>query len=202
MAKKKAKQQGGRKANEWKLVTFVDIEKFLKKAGASQLGFAKAVGVTNSTFHNWKNGRSAPSEEVQKKIKKVIKGKIALPEPKSPVKTKLAQRRASAAAPAGKLSRKKKKAKRRVRGHSGILDKLPDPKDEVPKKPKKAQERRKKKTKKAKKRKTPLVRRRPTTSDNGEWTELGLLGQFIRANTGRTVDEFMGIVSTVAEANG
>ena len=64
--------------NTWTLVKFKDISKFLESNEVSQIKFAQTLGVSNSTFHNWKGGRSTPDEEMQQKILDVI-AKESLP---------------------------------------------------------------------------------------------------------------------------
>lgn len=54
--------------NEWTLVTFEDIAQYIESEEIAQITFAKDIGVTNSTFHNWKNSKSVPDEAMQERI--------------------------------------------------------------------------------------------------------------------------------------
>jgi len=67
-----AVRRGGRKANEWTSVSLEEILLYLSEAGMTQSRFATSVGVTNSTFHNWKKGKCAPDEDTQGKIRDLI----------------------------------------------------------------------------------------------------------------------------------
>ena len=69
-----ATRRGGRKANEWTAVTLDEILGFLSEMGITQSAFAAHIGVTNSTFHNWKKGKCAPDEDTQGKIRSLIDG--------------------------------------------------------------------------------------------------------------------------------
>jgi transcriptional regulator with XRE-family HTH domain len=89
-------------ANEWKSTTFKVIQEFLDKTGMSQLKFAESLNVSNSTFHNWKNGRTAPNEETQEKIVALMKGG----------KTKKKTKKKAKAKGAPKPTKKKKTAKK------------------------------------------------------------------------------------------
>ena len=68
-------RRGGRKKNEWTLVTQKQVLGYIASKGLQNKTFAEHLGVTNSTFHNWKNGRCAPDEEIQGRIKALIDGK-------------------------------------------------------------------------------------------------------------------------------
>lgn len=69
--KKKAaakKDPGKTKKPKWSLVTFAKIEKWRVKLGLSKSGMAEALGVTNSTFHNWRRGTTVPHPNQQEEI--------------------------------------------------------------------------------------------------------------------------------------
>lgn len=58
--------------NTWKFVTFDEIVDYIDQEEIAQITFARNLGVTNSTFHNWKNGTSVPDDDMQLKIAKVV----------------------------------------------------------------------------------------------------------------------------------
>lgn len=60
------------KKNEWTKVSFEDIVDFITREEISKISFARKLGITNSTFHNWKNGKSVPDEPMQEKIAAMI----------------------------------------------------------------------------------------------------------------------------------
>jgi len=92
-------RRGGRKSNDWTVVQFKDIETYIEEHGLSKLGFARALGVTNSTLHNWKNGRCAPDEAMQMTVKNMLEA--APPEGAAKAKAKGGARAARAPRGAG-----------------------------------------------------------------------------------------------------
>jgi DNA-binding XRE family transcriptional regulator len=52
-----------------------EITRHIAQKGLSQSEFASTLGVTNSTFHNWKNGRCAPDTSTQHRIAALLSGK-------------------------------------------------------------------------------------------------------------------------------
>lgn len=180
-AKKKAPargaRKGGRTANKWKAVKFNQISKFIKEHGVSQIAFAKAVGVTNSTFHNWKNNRCAPDDATQETIRALISGETQMPE-QAPSK-RGGKPRAPRGAGSQTLAELEKKGSKKASTASTSV----------------------------KKTKTKTKTKAASSNGNGHgnghssgWSELGLLGQFIRANEGRSVEDLHNVVTTVAEA--
>ena len=193
MAKAKAPRRGGRKKNEWTLVTLAQLLGFIEMKELKQKTFAAYLGVTNSTFHNWKNGRCAPDEEVQGKIKALIDGKEKI----TVAKKKTAKKA------------KKTKATRTPRGAtSSTLASLTGGGASASAK-KKAKKKAKKIAKKVRRgRVGPKAKAAATLNGNGsgmsldDWNELKLLGQFVRANQGRSVGEMrdvLGLLTTASE---
>lgn len=58
--------------NEWSLITFDDIAEYIERQEIAQIRFSQDLGITNSTFHNWKSGKSIPDDAMQAKIAKMI----------------------------------------------------------------------------------------------------------------------------------
>ena len=169
-----AVRRGGRKKNKWTLVTFVQLNGFIDLKQHTQKAVAAHLGVTNSTFHNWKNGRCAPDEEVQGKIKALIDGKekITVTKKKAKKKSKRAPRGAGSstlAALAGKTTAGERKPV-------------------VPRK--------------AKKVKTVSVRShgRVQKAGFGDWGELKTLGKFLRANPGKSSTDIVELIDTLKTA--
>jgi DNA-binding transcriptional regulator YiaG len=169
---KKPPRKGGRQANKWTLVKFLEIKQFLEEKKVAQTRFSATVGVTNSTFHNWKNKRCAPDPATQQKIRDVLDGKTPLAPETVP---------------------KSSGRPRTPRGAgSQTLAALED-ESGAPIRPAKA----KAKAKAARAKKTP------SPNSNGGagsgWEDLTLLGQFIRANEGRSAQELHQAVNMVLE---
>ena len=66
---------GASRKNEWTLVTFENIREYIEQNQISQLAFTRELGITNSTFHNWKNGKTTPDLDDQGKIHALLVGK-------------------------------------------------------------------------------------------------------------------------------
>lgn len=62
------------KAPAWTLTSLEDISQFMERREMSALDFAKLVGVSNSTFHNWKRGKSVPRAHKQEIILRRMEG--------------------------------------------------------------------------------------------------------------------------------
>jgi len=56
------------KQPKWSLTTFNKIEKARSSLGLSKVAMSKMLGVTNSTYHNWKKGTAVPHETAQQEI--------------------------------------------------------------------------------------------------------------------------------------
>lgn len=200
MTSEKKGRKGGRKANLWSLVNFATIAAHLKETGTSQTAFAKAVGVTSSTFHNWKTGRCAPDEETQGKIVATIEGKEV---------------------PVAKKKKTKKITKVTARGSRGsgssTLAALGEGGPAVAKKVKKIKKKIKKAEAKApavtvqtakpvkqvKRRVRGVVRTAPATNGSGpleDWKNLEALAEFLKANEGRTADDVKSAIDKINEA--
>lgn len=75
------------KKPKWAAVTFSQIERRRKELGYSKSAMATALGVTNSTFHNWQRGTTVPHQAQQDEIKSVLDKLVpggASPAPKKP----------------------------------------------------------------------------------------------------------------------
>ena len=66
--KKVAKSVDKTKKPSWGVVSFKKIEEWRTKLGLSKSGMAEALGVTNSTFHNWRRGTTVPHSNQQDDI--------------------------------------------------------------------------------------------------------------------------------------
>jgi len=66
--KKTTSKRGKSKKPKWTLVTFKQIEQWRVKLGLSKSGMAEALGVTNSTFHNWQRGTTVPHPNQQTEL--------------------------------------------------------------------------------------------------------------------------------------
>lgn len=58
----------------WSVITFKQIESRRQQLGFSKSGIAKALGVTNSTYHNWQRGTTVPHPTQQESIKSILAG--------------------------------------------------------------------------------------------------------------------------------
>ena len=219
MTEQKKGRKGGRKANQWSLVTFADIAAYLAKEGVSQTDFAKTVGVTSSTFHNWKTERCAPDEETQGKISALLTGKevtVAKSKKTAAATKKITKVTARGSRGAGSstlaalggdaatdgdadtaVGKGKKKIKRKVKQADPKAPKAP----KAPKEPKAAKE--PKKTRK--RRPWSVVTGAPALATNGNavlegWNDLRALAQFLKANDGRSPDDVKSVVEKLAAA--
>ena len=68
VSKKVSKKGTKTKKPSWGVVTFEKIEEWRTKLGLSKSGMAEALGVTNSTFHNWRRGTTVPHPNQQDDI--------------------------------------------------------------------------------------------------------------------------------------
>jgi DNA-binding XRE family transcriptional regulator len=187
VAKGKKERRGGRKKNEWTKVKLETILGFLKYYSIKQKDFAAHLGVTNSTFHNWKNGKCAPDEEVQVKIQDLIANKETITVAKKKAKT------AKSRAPRG--------------AGSSTLAALTGstPKTQTKKKTKKktAKASKKAKAKKKAKKRGRVVRTAAkadvpeTTSVISGWNEIESLGNFLKANPDRSAFEVSELISNL-----
>ena len=218
MVTQNGKVKTGRKPNTWKLLKFADIADHLTKAGTPVTQFVKTIGVSNQTFHNWKNNRCAPAVEVQQRIKDTIEG--ILPGEK----TDMAKTTSAPEAPAATTKKKTKKStKKAARGKGSVsLAALAEAapvagKDfesvaviiDVTKAKKKKAGRRPgprkatalttvaKVTRKA----APKARGTNGTSSASPttWSELSTLGIFLRANPGKSREELAGVIDVARE---
>lgn len=71
--KEEETKTAGRKPNRWTAVTLEEILVFLAESDTlNQSTFAKAVGVTPTTFYNWKKKRCAPDTTTQERMRELI----------------------------------------------------------------------------------------------------------------------------------
>jgi DNA-binding XRE family transcriptional regulator len=63
--------RGSRKTKKpkWSTLTYTRIESRRKKLGISKAAMAAALGVTNSTYHNWRRGTTVPHPNQQALLK-------------------------------------------------------------------------------------------------------------------------------------
>ena len=52
----------------WIEVTYDEIEEYRKANNLSKLNMARFIGVTNSTYHNWKRSKAVATPQAQKRI--------------------------------------------------------------------------------------------------------------------------------------
>jgi len=57
------------KKPKWSTLTYTRIESRRKKLGLSKAAMAAALGVTNSTYHNWRRGTTVPHPNQQALLK-------------------------------------------------------------------------------------------------------------------------------------
>lgn len=193
MAKTKASaRRGGRKKNEWTLVTLDELLEFIDTQGITQNKFAKTLGVTNSTFHNWKNGRCAPDESIQGKIRALIDGKekIEVSEKKTETTAKKKTRggKSSTLAALGKGKKATQKAAKKVTKKVA----------KAAKKTKKKAAKASKKTKRTAKKAVPVANGNGAHLSFEDWNELEALGQFVKANKDKSVGEMQTLLGTLS----
>ncbi len=73
--KTKKTTKGGKTTKQptWSVITFKKIEEWREKLGLSKSAMAEALSVTNSTYHNWRKGRTVPHANQQEEILTRIK---------------------------------------------------------------------------------------------------------------------------------
>lgn len=64
----RGRSSGKTKKPKWSVVTFKQIEQWRQKIGLPKSGMAEALGVTNSTYHNWQRGTTVPHPNQQHEI--------------------------------------------------------------------------------------------------------------------------------------
>jgi DNA-binding XRE family transcriptional regulator len=57
------------KKPKWSILTYARIERRRKELGLSKAAMAEALGVTNSTYHNWRRGTTVPHPNQQELLK-------------------------------------------------------------------------------------------------------------------------------------
>lgn len=200
----KTEKKPGRKPNEWTLLTFPDVAKHLSDRGIPVTEFAKTIGVSNQTFHNWKSGRCAPTEGTQRKILGAIQGVL-------PEEADMTQEMTAAPIKAAKRKTAKRKdaPTKATRGKGSVTlaalsAAAPSAEDtaavQVPGKvgrrpgPRKAAPPAKT-VKAAKAHGTNGAAHLSPTS----WAELGTLGAFLRANPDKTREQVAEIIDVARE---
>ena len=209
MAEVKALRRGGRQKNKWTAVTLKQMLGFIDVNQIPQKGFATHLGVTNSTFHNWKNKKCAPDEDVQVRILDLINGKEKINMANSTRAPRGAGSSTLAALTGGKGKKTKKKAKK--------VAKKKKPKKKAKKVAKKKAKKVKKRVGRVRSKSAPRTktkakaRTRVSANGNGNgfgldgWDNLEALGQFVQANNGRSAEEIgelVGTLQTVAKIFG
>lgn len=66
--KKTSKKASSKKQPKWSVVTYKQIEARRADLGIPKSAMAKLLGVTNSTYHNWRRGTTVPHEAQQQAI--------------------------------------------------------------------------------------------------------------------------------------
>lgn len=65
-----------RKPAEWAILKPLDLLNFRKKHQISRIKLAGMMGVSSTSVQNWESGTCAPSEENQKKLKKLMEDRL------------------------------------------------------------------------------------------------------------------------------
>jgi DNA-binding transcriptional regulator YiaG len=190
----KAPRRGGRQKNKWTMITLKRMLGWIAANEIPQKAFAASLGITNSTFHNWKNERCAPDEDVQGKILDLINGMENI----TMANGNRAPRGAGSSTLAALTGSGKKKTKKKTKA-------------KVAKKKKKTKKVAKKKIKKIKKKvgrvRSTKPRAKAKASSNGNgfgldgWDNLEALGQFVRANEDRSLEEIGALVGTLQKVS-
>jgi len=207
------RKRTGRKPNKWTLLKFKDIAAHLTQRGTPISHFVKTIGVSNQTFHNWKNNRCAPTPEVQKRIKDTIEG--ILPGEKTDMAKK--KTKTVATPEAGKKTTKKKARRGKASASlAALAGAVPSTSTETvavaiqvttPKKKKAGRRPGPRKatgaTAAPKAAKVKAKAKAKAKGTNGasstQWAELGTLGSFLKANPTKSREELAGIVDVARE---
>ena len=98
--KKQTKKKNGRKTTKkpkWTVVSYKKIEAKRAEFGFSKSAMAEILGVTNSTYHNWRRGTTVPHPNQQDAIKVALDNlsagastRIAAKAPRVPTKARKA----------------------------------------------------------------------------------------------------------------
>ena len=76
------------KKPKWTTVTYKQIEKKRESLGFSKSAMSQILGVTNSTYHNWRRGTTVPHPNQQEQIKSIMGTLTASSKPKGKPKGK------------------------------------------------------------------------------------------------------------------
>lgn len=68
----KTKGRASSKKPKWEVISYKQIEARRVELGYSKSALAEALGVTNSTFHNWRRGTTVPHPTQQEQIKETL----------------------------------------------------------------------------------------------------------------------------------
>lgn len=195
--------------NKWSLVTFKEIATYIETNEIAQLTFAKQIDVTNSTFHNWKAGKSVPDADKQLAIAKVI-GKSVTPPPSAKGTETLddlidaAPGSRSSGAQASAKKKTKTQASKKKKKTKGAAKKVKKTKKAVARAdpvadPAATGKKTGKKTRRAKK--MPALNGALIGNGQGTLTERAyLVGRFMDARGVKTVEEFGSLIQTVTTA--
>jgi len=72
-AVKRRRKAKSSKKPVWSVLSFKELEDWRERLGLSKSVMAEAIGVTNSTYHNWKRGVTVPHASQQEDILQRIK---------------------------------------------------------------------------------------------------------------------------------
>jgi DNA-binding transcriptional regulator YiaG len=70
--KTRRKSATSTKKPKWSVITYKQIESRRAELGLSKSAMAEALGVTNSTYHNWRRGTTVPHPTQQEAIKSTM----------------------------------------------------------------------------------------------------------------------------------
>lgn len=70
---KKPGGQPGKRPRAWTMLVFDDLEEWRQASGLPKKRAAEALGVTNSTYHNWARGIAIPNINTQVRLVEQIK---------------------------------------------------------------------------------------------------------------------------------
>ena len=104
-ATRKKAQGKSTKKPKWTVVTYKKIEARRTELGYTKSAMAELLGVTNSTYHNWRRGTTVPHPNQQEQIKSVIS---KLPSVKATTKAKAAASKAKAKTKRGASGKRKR----------------------------------------------------------------------------------------------
>jgi transcriptional regulator with XRE-family HTH domain len=75
-------------AGVWSIVTFDDLDAWRLDHSLTQASFCRLAGISTGAYYSWRKGIYAPSDSVQRRLKKLIAKKAPAPATKAKPKTK------------------------------------------------------------------------------------------------------------------